>query len=150
VVNKALPHGRRRAAFPDWGNRGPHEESHSGPAGQISSGFSRRFNYATNFTLGNFSGIELPSHVGAYGAYYPLDLGTRGIVGWLGLLYADHYDYTQNRTFLEGVTYPLLKEAASFFVDYLTYDAAADRYVRRSLRTARVRARMCGMPMRAS
>ena len=119
VIIKALPLGRRRAQYPRWADR----PGHSGPAGQIMSGYTNG-----DPTQGNYSGIELPSHVSAYGGYYFSDLGTRGIIGWVLLLFIDHYDYTQDLEFLRNTTYPILKEAGSFFENYLTYDAAAGVY----------------------
>ena len=113
VITKALPIGRRRAAYPDWGER---VEGHSGPAGMISSNFQNG-----RHGMGNYSGVELPSHVTAYGGYYFGDLGTRGLIGWVALVFVDRYDYSGNVTFLREVTYPLLLEGADFFESYLTY-----------------------------
>lgn len=61
VITKALPLGRRRAAYPQWGDRAGNYY-HSGPAGQIMSGYTN----ANPATQGNYSGIELPSHLTAY------------------------------------------------------------------------------------
>ena len=41
---------------------------------------------------------------------------------WLSLHLWDHYDYTRNKVFLEFRAYPVLKEAAEFFLDYLVDD----------------------------
>ena len=123
VITKALPLGRRRAAYPNWGDR-PSNYFHSGPAGQIMSGYTN----ANPATQGNYSGIELPSHLTAYGGYYMGDLGTRGIIGWVLLLFVDHYDYTRDVAFLANTTYPMLVEAAEFFESYLTYNATSDAY----------------------
>ncbi len=41
---------------------------------------------------------------------------------WLSLHLWDHYDYTRNKVFLEFRAYPVLKEAAEFFLDYLQDD----------------------------
>lgn len=40
---------------------------------------------------------------------------------WLSLHLWDHYDYTRDKKFLDERAYPIMKEAAEFFVDYL-YD----------------------------
>lgn len=96
---------------------------HSGPAGMIAS-------YFTNAVpgMGNYSGVELPSHTSAYGGYYPGDLGTRGLVGWLALVFIDHFDYTQNTTFMRDTTYPLLLEAGAFFESYLAYNTSTQMF----------------------
>ena len=57
--------GRRRAAYPHWGDRGA---GHSGPAGMILSQWHGASTGPAE--MGNFSGVELPSHVTAYGGYY--------------------------------------------------------------------------------
>jgi hypothetical protein len=123
VITKALPFGRRRAAYPNWGDRAGNYY-HSGPAGQIMSGYTN----ANPAVQGNYSGIELPSHLSAYGGYYMGDLGTRGIIGWVLLVFIDHYDYTHDVDFLANTTYPMLVEAAAFFESYLTYNATTDAY----------------------
>ena len=121
VIENALAIGRRRAAYPHWGDRG---DGHSGPAGMILS----QWHGSINATIGNFSGVELPSHVTAYGGYYMGDLGTRGIVGWVALPFVDHVDYTMDMKFLSSRTYPLLLAAADFFESYLTYHASNQTY----------------------
>jgi polygalacturonase len=78
--------------------------------------------------LGNYSGVELPSHVSAYGGYYYGDLGTRGIVGWVALPFVDHVDHTMDLGFLRDRCYPLLIAGADFFESYLTYHAADQTY----------------------
>jgi hypothetical protein len=112
VILDALPLGRRRAAYPHWGDRAV---AHSGPAGMIMSGYTN----GLPASMGNYSGVELPSHASAYGGYYFGDLGVRGIVGWVAIPFVDHFDYTQRVDFLEATTYPLLVEAADFFESYL-------------------------------
>jgi alpha-L-fucosidase 2 len=42
---------------------------------------------------------------------------------WLSLHLWDHYDYTRDRKFLARRAYPVMKEAAEFFIDYLVDDA---------------------------
>ena len=58
VIEKAMAIGRRRAAYPHWGDRG---EGHSGPKGMILSQWHGSL--GTKPPIGNFSGVELPSHV---------------------------------------------------------------------------------------
>jgi len=41
---------------------------------------------------------------------------------WLSLHLWDHYDYTRDRQFLARRAYPVMKEAAEFFLDYLVDD----------------------------
>ena len=41
---------------------------------------------------------------------------------WLSLHLADHYDFTRDRKFLAERAYPVMKEAAQFFLDYLVAD----------------------------
>ena len=56
----------------------------------------------------------------------PIDSARPGIWpmggAWLSLSFWDHYDYTHDRAFLEKRGYPTMKEAAEFFLDYLTDD----------------------------
>jgi alpha-L-fucosidase 2 len=49
---------------------------------------------------------------------------------WLTLHLWEHYRFGKDLTFLSGRAYPIMKEAALFFVDYLVRDAAG-RYVTR-------------------
>jgi len=41
---------------------------------------------------------------------------------WLSLHLAEHYDFTRDRKFLAERAYPIMKEAAQFFLDYLVDD----------------------------
>jgi alpha-L-fucosidase 2 len=41
---------------------------------------------------------------------------------WLSLHLWDHYAYTQDKAFLAGRAYPVLKQSSMFFLDYLTDD----------------------------
>lgn len=124
VIEKAMAIGRRRASYPLWGDRGA--AGHSGPAGMILSQWHGTAAGAAQ--LGNYSGVELPSHVSAYGGYYYGDLGTRGIVGWVALPFVDHVDHTMDLGFLRDRCYPLLIAGADFFESYLTYHAADQTY----------------------
>ena len=118
VILKAVDIGKRRAAYPDWSQSG-----HSGPPGMIKSSWS-----VSKPGMGNYSGAELPSHVSAYGGYYFGDLGTRGILGWVALVFVEDFDYTNNLLFMKETTYPLLLHAADFFVSYLVFNASSGRY----------------------
>jgi alpha-L-fucosidase 2 len=42
---------------------------------------------------------------------------------WLSLSFWEHYDYTGDRTFLARHAWPVMKEAAEFFLDYLVEDS---------------------------
>lgn len=39
---------------------------------------------------------------------------------WIATHLMEHYEYSQDRVFLEQQAYPVLKEAAAFFLDYMT------------------------------
>lgn len=39
---------------------------------------------------------------------------------WIAIHLMEHYEYSQDRVFLERQAYPVLKEAAEFFLDYMT------------------------------
>ncbi len=45
-----------------------------------------------------------------------------GGAAWLCQHVWEHYDFTRDKTFLAEVGYPLMKEAALFWIDYLTLD----------------------------
>lgn len=45
-----------------------------------------------------------------------------GGAGWFAQHFWDHYDFTQDTVFLKETAYPLMKEAALFWLDYLTLD----------------------------
>lgn len=45
-----------------------------------------------------------------------------GGAGWFSQHLWDHYDFTQDTQFLELKAYPVMKEAALFWIDYLTKD----------------------------
>jgi alpha-L-fucosidase 2 len=125
VIEKAMAIGRRRAAYPHWGDRGA---GHSGPAGMILSQWHTPVQPSPAIPMGNYSGVELPSHVTAYGGYYMGDLGTRGLIGWVALPFVDHVDYTMDRHFLSTRTYPVLLAAGDFFGSYLTLHASNQTY----------------------
>lgn len=45
-----------------------------------------------------------------------------GGAGWFAQHYWDHYDFTNDKEFLRKKAYPLMKETAMFWMDYLTKD----------------------------
>lgn len=45
-----------------------------------------------------------------------------GGAAWLSQHLWEHYEFTQNKEFLEKTAYPLMKQAALFWIDYLTED----------------------------
>jgi len=49
--------------------------------------------------------------------------------GWCAQHFMEHYRYTGDRAFLEQRAYPLLKDAALFYLDWLTEDPASGRLV---------------------
>ncbi len=71
-------------------------------------------------------GFVLHHNTDAWGHAVPIDGVGSGIwpmgAAWLSLHLWDHYDYTRNKVFLEFRAYPVLKEAAEFFLDYLQDD----------------------------
>ncbi len=71
-------------------------------------------------------GFVLHHNTDAWGHAVPIDGVGSGIwpmgAAWLSLHLWDHYDYTRNKVFLEFRAYPVLKEAAEFFLDYLQED----------------------------
>jgi alpha-L-fucosidase 2 len=62
----------------------------------------------------------------AWGHAVPIDGVGSGIwpmgAAWLSLHYWDHYDFTRDGEFLAKRAYPVMKEAAEFFLDYLIDD----------------------------
>lgn len=56
----------------------------------------------------------------------PINASNHGIwvtgAGWLCLHLWEHYLFTQNQAFLQKTAYPIMKEAALFFVDFLVKD----------------------------
>ncbi|WP_207535225.1 glycoside hydrolase family 95 protein [Desertivirga arenae] len=56
----------------------------------------------------------------------PINSSTHGIWvgggGWLSQHLWEHYQYTQDKEFLRNEAYPIMKSAASFFVDFLVKD----------------------------
>ena len=56
----------------------------------------------------------------------PINASNHGIwvsgAGWLSQHLWEHYLYTQDKAFLQHTAYPIMKEAAQFFVDFLVKD----------------------------
>jgi alpha-L-fucosidase 2 len=72
------------------------------------------------------SGFVLHHNTDLWGDAVPIDGAQYGIwpmgAAWLSLHLAEHYDFTRDRKFLAQRTYPVMKEAAQFFLDYLVDD----------------------------
>ena len=71
-------------------------------------------------------GFVLHHNTDLWGHAVPIDGVGSGIwpmgAAWLSLHLWDHYDFTRNREFLAKRAYPVMKEAAEFFLDYLVDD----------------------------
>ena len=71
-------------------------------------------------------GFVLHHNTDLWGDAVPIDGARWGIwpmgAAWLSLHLAEHYDFTRDRKFLAERGYPLMKEAAQFFLDYLIPD----------------------------
>ncbi len=71
-------------------------------------------------------GFVMHHNTDGWGHAVPIDGVGSGLwpmgAAWLSLHLWDHYDYTRNKVFLEFRAYPVLKEAAEFFLDYLADD----------------------------
>jgi alpha-L-fucosidase 2 len=71
-------------------------------------------------------GFVLHHNTDAWGHAVPIDGVGSGIwpmgAAWLSLHYWDHYDFTRDGEFLAKRAYPVMKEAAEFFLDYLIDD----------------------------
>ncbi|MCA0932493.1 glycoside hydrolase family 95 protein [Lutimonas saemankumensis] len=66
-------------------------------------------------TMNNPFGYTSPGWNFPWGAF-------PGGAAWLCQHLWEHYDFTQDRNFLEQTAYPLMKEAALFWIDYLIED----------------------------
>jgi alpha-L-fucosidase 2 len=68
-------------------------------------------------------GFVIHHNTDLWGHAVPIDGVHSGIwpmgAAWLSLHLWDHYDFTRNREFLSKRAYPVMKEAAEFFLDYL-------------------------------
>ena len=71
-------------------------------------------------------GFVLHHNTDLWGDAVPIDGARYGIwpmgAAWLSLHLAEHYDFTRDRKFLAERAYPVMKEAAQFFLDYLVSD----------------------------
>jgi alpha-L-fucosidase 2 len=71
-------------------------------------------------------GFVLHHNTDLWGDAVPIDGARYGVwpmgAAWLSLHLADHYDFTRDRKFLAQRAYPVMKEAAQFFLDYLVSD----------------------------
>jgi alpha-L-fucosidase 2 len=71
-------------------------------------------------------GFVLHHNTDLWGDAVPIDGAHWGIWpmggAWLSLHLAEHYDFTRDRQFLAQRGYPVMKEAAQFFLDYLAPD----------------------------
>jgi alpha-L-fucosidase 2 len=72
------------------------------------------------------SGFVLHHNTDLWGDAVPIDGARWGIwpmgAAWLSLHLAEHYDFTRDRRFLAERAWPVMKEAAQFFLDYLVPD----------------------------
>jgi alpha-L-fucosidase 2 len=71
-------------------------------------------------------GFVIHHNTDLWGHAVPIDGVNSGLWpmggAWLSLHLWDHYDFTRNRDFLARRAYPVLREAAEFFLDYLVDD----------------------------
>ncbi len=71
-------------------------------------------------------GFVLHHNTDLWGDAVPIDGAQFGIwpmgAAWLSLHLAEHYDFTRDRKFLAERAYPIMREAAQFFLDYLVSD----------------------------
>jgi alpha-L-fucosidase 2 len=71
-------------------------------------------------------GFVLHHNTDLWGHAVPIDGVHAGLwpmgAAWLSLHLWEHYDFTRNREFLARRAYPVMKEAAEFFLDYLVDD----------------------------
>ncbi len=71
-------------------------------------------------------GFVLHHNTDLWGDAVPIDGARWGIwpmgAAWLSLHLAEHYDFARDRRFLAERGYPVMKEAAQFFLDYLVPD----------------------------
>lgn len=74
----------------------------------------------------NANGWVLHHNTDLWNGTAPINASNHGIwvsgAGWLSQHLWDHYQFTQNRSFLRDEAYPLMKQAAIFFIDFLIKD----------------------------
>ena len=72
------------------------------------------------------TGMVTVRYTAGGGDAVPIDGAQYGIWpmggAWLSIHLAEHYDFTRDRKFLAERAYPVMKEAAQFFLDYLVDD----------------------------
>ncbi|KAB5488200.1 glycosyl hydrolase family 95 catalytic domain-containing protein [Flagellimonas hadalis] len=49
--------------------------------------------------------------------------------GWCAQHYWEHYQFTQDKDFLRHRAYPVLKDIASFYLDWLTWDTKSQKWI---------------------
>ncbi len=64
-------------------------------------------------------GMILPVGTDGLNVRYPTNSECQGIAGWLARHYWEHYEFTGDREFLASRTYPVMKDVAEFFEDFL-------------------------------
>ncbi|MCX2452506.1 glycoside hydrolase N-terminal domain-containing protein [Pedobacter sp. PLR] len=71
-------------------------------------------------------GWVLHHNTDLWNATAPINASNHGIwvagAGWLSQHLWEHYRFTQDKDFLKNKAYPIMKEAATFFVDFLVKD----------------------------
>ncbi|MBV8818967.1 MAG: glycoside hydrolase family 95 protein, partial [Acidobacteriaceae bacterium] len=79
-------------------------------------------------TLYQANGFVLHHNTDIWGDAVPIDGVGSGLWpmggAWLSQHYWDHYDFTRDRQFLVERAYPVMKEAATFLLDYMVADGA--------------------------
>ncbi|WP_225874597.1 glycoside hydrolase family 95 protein [Pedobacter hiemivivus] len=74
----------------------------------------------------NANGWVLHHNTDLWNGTAPINASNHGIwvsgAGWLSQHLWEHYQFTQDRIFLKNEAYPLMKQAAVFFVDFLIKD----------------------------
>ncbi|SMD03451.1 glycoside hydrolase family 95 protein [Pedobacter nyackensis] len=75
----------------------------------------------------NANGWVLHHNTDLWNGTAPINASNHGIwvsgAGWLSQHLWEHYRFTQDRVFLKNEAYPLMKQAAVFFVDFLIKDS---------------------------
>jgi alpha-L-fucosidase 2 len=74
----------------------------------------------------NANGWVLHHNTDLWNGTAPINASNHGIwvsgAGWLSQHLWEHYQFTQDRLFLRNEAYPIMKQAATFFVDFLVKD----------------------------
>lgn len=117
-----------------WGLYGANRVDHIEPFVRHLAGIAAQ---CRRDTAGYFRmrGIRFPhaSGIDGYeltGGQYALNLGVSvGGSSWLTQLLWQVYEYTGDKNYLKKVAYPLLKEVALFYEDYLMWDEKGKRWV---------------------